>query len=145
MGEFYQALEIPYRVVAIVSGALNDAAARKYDLEAWFPGYEEYKELVSCSNCTDYQSRALEIKCGQRKQGDDTIKPCTCSTARSAPRSGACAASSRTTRPRRASACRASFSPSWVASSSWNSRSPSRRRRPDRHPARIGAPFESSP
>jgi len=72
--EFYQSLDIPYRVVSIVSGALNDAAAKKYDLEAWFPGYEEYKELVSCSNCTDYQSRALEIKCGQRKQGDETIK-----------------------------------------------------------------------
>lgn len=52
--EFYQALNLPYRVVSIVSGALNDAAAKKMDLEAWFPGYEEYKELVSCSNCTDY-------------------------------------------------------------------------------------------
>jgi seryl-tRNA synthetase len=74
--EFYQSLEIPYRVVEIVTGALNDAAARKYDLEAWFPGYEEFKELVSCSNCTDYQARALQIKCGTRKQGDDAIKYC---------------------------------------------------------------------
>jgi len=45
-----------------VSGALNDAAAKKYDLEAWFPGYEAYRELVSCSNCTDYQSRNLNIR-----------------------------------------------------------------------------------
>ncbi|CBZ56252.1 putative seryl-tRNA synthetase [Neospora caninum Liverpool] len=60
--EFYQSLELPYRVVSIVSGALNDAAAKKYDLEAWFPGYEDYRELVSCSNCTDYQSRALDIR-----------------------------------------------------------------------------------
>lgn len=52
---FYQSLKLPYRVVAIVSGALNDAAAKKYDLEAWFPGYDAYRELVSCSNCTDYQ------------------------------------------------------------------------------------------
>jgi len=52
--EFYQALNLPYRVVSIVSGALNDAAAKKYDLEAWFPGYNDYRELVSCSNCTDY-------------------------------------------------------------------------------------------
>lgn len=60
--EFYQSLGLPYRVVSIVSGALNDAAAKKYDLEAWFPGYDTYRELVSCSNCTDYQSRGLDIK-----------------------------------------------------------------------------------
>ena len=52
---FYQSLKIPYRVVAIVSGALNLAAAQKYDLEAWFPFQGAYKELVSCSNCTDYR------------------------------------------------------------------------------------------
>lgn len=60
--EFYQSLGLPYRVVSIVSGALNDAAAKKYDLEAWFPGYDAYRELVSCSNCTDYQSRGLDVK-----------------------------------------------------------------------------------
>eukprot|EP01022_Parablepharisma_sp_SALTPOND_P015596 TRINITY_DN221_c0_g1_i1.p2 TRINITY_DN221_c0_g1~~TRINITY_DN221_c0_g1_i1.p2 ORF type:complete len:500 (-),score=98.86 TRINITY_DN221_c0_g1_i1:3004-4503(-) len=65
--EFFQNLELPYRVVSIVSGALNDAAAKKYDLEAWFPGYEDYRELVSCSNCTDYQSRGLDIRCGIKK------------------------------------------------------------------------------
>ncbi|PWN23116.1 serine-tRNA ligase [Microstroma glucosiphilum] len=68
--EFYQSLQLPYRVVAIVSGALNNAAAMKYDLEAWFPYQGEYKELVSCSNCTDYQSRRLEVRCGVKKQGD---------------------------------------------------------------------------
>ena len=60
--EFYQALNLPYRVINIVSGALNDAAAKKYDLEAWFPGYDTYRELVSCSNCTDYQSRSINIR-----------------------------------------------------------------------------------
>eukprot|EP00892_Ulva_mutabilis_P000617 jgi/Ulvmu1/10556/UM065_0010.1 len=61
---FYQALGIPYRVVNIVSGALNDAAAKKYDLEAFFPGANPpaFRELVSCSNCTDYQSRNLEVR-----------------------------------------------------------------------------------
>ncbi len=59
---FYQSLKLPYRIVAIVSGALNNAAAKKYDLEAWFPFQGEYKELVSCSNCTDYQTRELEIR-----------------------------------------------------------------------------------
>jgi hypothetical protein len=66
--EFYQSLGVPYRVVAIVSGALNNAAAKKFDLEAWFPFQGEYKELVSCSNCTDYQSRALEIRYGAKLQ-----------------------------------------------------------------------------
>lgn len=66
--EFYQSLKLPYQVVAIVSGALNNAAAKKYDLEAWFPFQGEYKELVSCSNCTDYQTRELEIRYGVKKQ-----------------------------------------------------------------------------
>lgn len=53
--EFYQSLGLPYQVVAIVSGALNNAAAKKHDLEAWFPYQGEYKELVSVSNCLDYR------------------------------------------------------------------------------------------
>jgi len=66
--EFYQSLGIPYRTVNIVSGELNNAAAKKYDLEGWFPGDDEgkgkYRELVSCSNCLDYQSRAMNTKYG---------------------------------------------------------------------------------
>lgn len=68
--DFYKSLGLPYRVVSIVSGELNNAAAKKYDLEAWFPFQQEYKELVSCSNCTDYQSRNLEIRCGIKKQNE---------------------------------------------------------------------------
>jgi len=68
--EFYKSLGFTYRVVNIVSGELNNAAIKKYDLEGWFPGYGEYRELVSCSNCTDYQARAMEIRCGNKKQGD---------------------------------------------------------------------------
>ncbi|KAH7054316.1 hypothetical protein B0J12DRAFT_657302 [Macrophomina phaseolina] len=66
--EFYKSLNLPYQVVAIVSGALNNAASKKFDLEAWFPFQGEYKELVSCSNCTDYQTRELEIRYGTKKQ-----------------------------------------------------------------------------
>lgn len=66
--EFYQSLELPYRVVSIVAGALNDAAAKKYDLEAWFPGYADFRELVSCSNCTDFQARSLDIRLGHKKE-----------------------------------------------------------------------------
>jgi hypothetical protein len=65
--EFYKSLGLPYQVVGIVTGALNNAAAKKYDLEAWFPFQKEYKELVSCSNCTDYQTRELEIRHGAKK------------------------------------------------------------------------------
>ena len=60
--DFFESLGIPYRVVNIVSGALNNAAAKKYDLEGYFPGFDEYRELVSCSNCLDYQSRELEVR-----------------------------------------------------------------------------------
>lgn len=60
--EFYQALEIPYRIVNIVSGALNHAASKKLDLEAWFPGSGAFRELVSCSNCLDYQARRLLVR-----------------------------------------------------------------------------------
>jgi seryl-tRNA synthetase len=75
--EFYQALGIPYRVVCIVSGELNDAAIKKYDLEGWFPGQQSYRELVSCSNCTDYQARGVGTRCGIKKsgkgQGEDAL------------------------------------------------------------------------
>jgi len=70
---FNQALGIPYRVVAIVSGELNNAAAKKLDLEAWFPGSGAFRELVSCSNCTDYQARNLRVRYGQtKKMGQET-------------------------------------------------------------------------
>lgn len=66
--EFYDDLGIAYRVVNIVSGALNNAAAKKLDLEAWFPGSGAFRELVSCSNCLDYQARRLQIRYGQTKK-----------------------------------------------------------------------------
>ncbi|XP_069046545.1 serine--tRNA ligase, cytoplasmic [Lepisosteus oculatus] len=66
--EFYQSLGIPYRIVNIVSGSLNHAASKKLDLEAWFPGSSAFRELVSCSNCTDYQARRLRIRYGQTKK-----------------------------------------------------------------------------
>jgi seryl-tRNA synthetase len=71
--EFYKAINIPYRIVNIVSAELNNAAAKKLDLEAWFPGSGAYRELVSCSNCTDYQSRRLKIRYGQTKKLDGEV------------------------------------------------------------------------
>ncbi|XP_015517694.2 serine--tRNA ligase, cytoplasmic [Neodiprion lecontei] len=70
---FYQELNIPYRVVNIVSGALNHAASKKLDLEAWFPGSGAFRELVSCSNCLDYQARRLLVRYGQTKKMNATM------------------------------------------------------------------------
>ncbi|XP_065178563.1 serine--tRNA ligase, cytoplasmic-like [Sycon ciliatum] len=72
--EFYRTLGIPYRVVNIVSGELNNAAAKKLDLEGWFPGSQTFRELVSCSNCTDYQSRRLRVRFGQTKKMNATAE-----------------------------------------------------------------------
>ncbi len=55
-------LELPYRVVNICTGDLGGVAAKKYDIEVWLPGQGKYRELVSCSNDTDYQARRLNIK-----------------------------------------------------------------------------------
>jgi len=63
--EIYKELEIPYRIVNIASGELNDNAAKKYDLEAWFPSSGKFRELVSCSNCLDYQARKLKVRVGK--------------------------------------------------------------------------------
>jgi seryl-tRNA synthetase len=60
--ELVQALEIPYRVVNVAAGDLGASAAKKYDIEAWFPGQERYREITSTSNTTDYQSRRLKVR-----------------------------------------------------------------------------------
>ncbi len=60
--EVLQGLEIPYRVVNIAAGDLGAPAAKKYDCEAWLPGQERYREVTSCSNCTDYQARRLNCR-----------------------------------------------------------------------------------
>lgn len=57
-----QALEIPYRVVRIATGDLSAPAYEKYDIEYWTPAENTYRELTSCSNCTDYQARRLNIR-----------------------------------------------------------------------------------
>ena len=59
---FVQALGLPYRVTNVAAGDLGASAAKKYDLEAWFPFQERYRELTSCSNTTDFQARRLGIR-----------------------------------------------------------------------------------
>jgi seryl-tRNA synthetase len=55
-------LDLPYRVVNIAAGDLGGSAAKKYDIEVWLPGQRRYRELTSCSNCTDYQARRLQTR-----------------------------------------------------------------------------------
>ncbi|BAJ51242.1 seryl-tRNA synthetase [Candidatus Caldarchaeum subterraneum] len=60
--ELYRSLGLPYRVVNICVGELGPVAAKKYDLEVWMPAQNKYREVVSCSNCTDYQAVGLGIR-----------------------------------------------------------------------------------
>ena len=69
--ELTSALEIPYRVVNIAAGDLGASATKKYDIEAWFPGQERYREITSTSNTTDFQARRL----GARFRRDGNVEP----------------------------------------------------------------------
>jgi len=60
--ELVQKLGLPYRVVNVCTGDIGTVAAKKYDIEAWMPAQNGYREIVSCSNCTDYQARRLGIR-----------------------------------------------------------------------------------
>jgi seryl-tRNA synthetase len=60
--ELVQELGLPYRVLNIAAGDLGSSAAKKYDIEAWFPGQSRYREITSTSNTTDYQARRLRIR-----------------------------------------------------------------------------------
>jgi seryl-tRNA synthetase len=63
--EVFRQLRVPYRVVNVCTGDLGTVAAKKYDVEAWFPRQQAFREVVSCSNCTDYQARRLGIRLGK--------------------------------------------------------------------------------
>jgi seryl-tRNA synthetase len=67
--EIVQKLDLPYRVVNVCTGDIGTVAAKKYDIEAWMPAQNAYREIVSCSNCTDYQARRLNIKY-REKEGE---------------------------------------------------------------------------
>lgn len=60
--ELVQELDVPYRVVNVAAGDLGASAAKKYDIEAWFPGEQAFREITSCSNTTDYQARRLRVR-----------------------------------------------------------------------------------
>ena len=66
--EILQELEIPYRVVDVCSGDLGASASKKFDIEAWIPSQNNYREVTSCSNTTDYQARRLNIRTKKEKE-----------------------------------------------------------------------------
>jgi seryl-tRNA synthetase len=68
--DFVKTLGIPFRVVMALSSELNDSSSKKYDIEGWFPSYGTYRELVSGSNCLDFQARKLDIRYGHGKNAD---------------------------------------------------------------------------
>jgi seryl-tRNA synthetase len=69
--QLVQKLELPYRVVNVCTGDIGTVAAKKYDIEAWMPAQNAYREIISCSNCTDYQARRLNIRY-REKEGAPT-------------------------------------------------------------------------
>ena len=60
--EFFDSLGLHCRIMNICTGDIGSVAAEKYDIEVWMPAQETYREVVSCSNCTDYQARKIDIK-----------------------------------------------------------------------------------
>lgn len=68
-----QALELPYRVVMLSSGDMGFAAACTYDIEVWLPGQEAYREISSCSNCTDFQARRMQARYRPKGKGKPVL------------------------------------------------------------------------
>lgn len=68
--EFYRSLGIPHRVVLLSTGDMGKSSAKTYDIEAWMAGQGAYREVVSCSNCLDYQARRLGIRFRERTNDD---------------------------------------------------------------------------
>jgi seryl-tRNA synthetase len=71
--EFYKILDIPFRTIVLCSGDLGKVSAKTYDIEAWFPAQNAYREICSCSNCTDYQSRSLKIRFRDNPNEETTL------------------------------------------------------------------------
>ena len=69
--EFFQKLDIPYRIILLSSGDMGKISAKTYDLEVWMAGQNAYREVASCSNCLDYQARRLKIRF-RDKTNEDT-------------------------------------------------------------------------
>ena len=71
--KFYEILEIPFRTIILCSGDLGKVSAKTYDIEGWFPAQNTYREICSCSNCTDYQARSLRIRYRDNPNDETTL------------------------------------------------------------------------
>lgn len=71
--KFYEMLEIPFRTIVLCSGDLGKISAKTFDIEAWFPAQNAYREICSCSNCTDYQARGLKIRFRDNPNEDTSL------------------------------------------------------------------------
>jgi seryl-tRNA synthetase len=82
--EIARGLGLPYRVVNVCTGDLGASAAKKYDIEGWLPGQQRYRELTSCSNCTDYQARRLgtRVRLPEANQPVHTLNGTACAVGR---------------------------------------------------------------
>ena len=82
--EVMKELGLPYRVVNVCTGDMNDNAAKKYDVEVWRPPLQEYGEVVSCSNCTDYQARKVGVRIRRNEDNETahTLNATACATER---------------------------------------------------------------
>lgn len=82
--EVMKKLDLPYRVVNVCTGDMNDNAAKKYDIEVWRPPLGEYGEVVSCSNCTDYQARKVNVRIRKSEENEvaHTLNATACATSR---------------------------------------------------------------
>ena len=82
--EIMKQLNLPYRVVNVCTGDMNDNAAKKYDIEVWRPPIGEYGEVVSCSNCTDYQARKVKVRIRRSEDNETahTLNATACATGR---------------------------------------------------------------
>jgi seryl-tRNA synthetase len=82
--EVMKQLGLPYRVVNVCTGDMNDNAAKKYDVEVWRPPLGEYGEVVSCSNCTDFQARKVGVRIRRSNDNETahTLNATACATER---------------------------------------------------------------
>ena len=82
--EILGGLGLPYRVAVVCTGQIGNAAAKQYDIEVWLPGQGRYRELTSCSNCTDYQARRLEcrVRLEEGNQTAHTLNGTACAVGR---------------------------------------------------------------
>ena len=112
-----QLLEIPYRVVTLSTGDMGFAAARTHDIEVWLPGQNNYREISSCSNCTDFQARRANLRYRPRERRQAALPPHLEPAPAWPPEEPSWRCSRTTSSPTAQSSSPRSSPPTWAASS----------------------------